>query len=254
MGSVPVGPSAVERKNALTPAIVVLVGAALLVAALILPWYSFDLSGSSSNNGSLVMEADLDAFEICVSGSGANSGISVSTGQCALYMAVSPGTGILFFIPALLLVLSLILGLVAGALGFKASNDSGPVVRKKVRRPYALTRLSLVLLLVSIILFLIFDGIVGGFLANQLCAPGSSTSGWGGACDYTLNSSSGGSVSGTMTWGPSFGFFLAILSFVLLLVGAIRLRGYFRAMEPFDPAHAQLTAPPVVPPPAYPGY
>lgn len=244
----PSGPSSLERRNSLAPAIVAIVGAAILVISLIFPWYAFALTGHAANGTTMSEELDLDALELCVAGTGTNSGTTVSVGHCALYMTISSATGVLFFIPTLFTILGLIFGILSGVFGYRCSKDTGPVIRKKVKRPYSFARLALIFVLIAIILFLIFDSIVGGLVAQQICSPGSTISSFGGSCSFSMSQPNSGTVTGTMTWGPSTAFFVALMSFVLLLVSTIRQRAYFRNLERWDqPMMLTSTAPPNYP-------
>ncbi len=248
---VPAVPPTLERRNSRVPSILVLAGAALLVLTLLTPWFAFSLTGTDTHNVAVSGYENLNTFNVCANATGTNSqGTTANAGGCFFYYQAG-GIGFLFVLAAILVLLSLVLAVISGVLGIRASSAQGPVVTKQVKRPYTLARNAFVLLLVATLLFLLFSIILGGFIVSSICVPGTSASAITGSCAYTMPNGSD-PISGNMTWGPGTALFASLMGLVLMAIGFLRLRAYFKEMSAWDPAFQGPTS---VPPPApYPPY
>lgn len=238
----PPEPPELERKNSLAPSILVIVAALLVIVIFVAPWYTLYLNGTSSSGVTINGYEDLNTFSVCANATGTSStGAFSSSGGCTYYLQ-GGALGIILLIPAILFGLSLVFGIISGVLGIKAASAKGQVFSKSMKRPYSLSRLALVFLIIGFLVFFgLFTFAMGG-ISHDFCNPGTGGSGLGGSCPYTLNSD-GTPVNGNMTWGPGIATFVAILSIVVLFIGTLRLRSYYREMRYWDPSDPVNQAP-----------
>ena len=203
-------------------AIIILVGAVLLIAALFTPWYEIQLkesSGGVSVTGTYHTYPGLPStngtVQTTYSCSGLPSGASCpATNTTSYSKADLNSTGQLAETGYFLLIGGFILGLIGAILGF-ASGRRG-------RRGGGAIALGVVAMILAVAAFGLFAVMLPAAIGNDspdhqgFNGPWSSFMGSG-------NSSYFGLPGGTATWGPGIGWYLAIGAFVVLLVGVIVL-------------------------------
>ena len=212
-------------------AVIILVGAILLIAALFMPWYAVQVSysgisvtqnsypGLPSSNGTIQYSCSgLPSGGHCPSQTSYNSARENNTGTIA-------ETG--YF----LIIVGFVLGLIGAILGFTSRNNA--------RRARPAMTLAIVAMIVAI-------ATVGMFAVALPTAVGQDSPGHTGSGPWSSffgsgNSTSFGVPGGTLTWGPGIGWYLAIGAFVVFLVGMIILARARR--EPLEPAPVSVPAP-----------
>jgi len=203
-------------------AIIVLVGTVLLVAAIFLPWYSEQVTigggpsetqyfylGTPGTNGTVQYSCSgLAAGESCPSSTSYSS-----YGQQNTYDLND--TGLIAATAFFLLIIGAILGFVAAVLAFGR--------RQKPGRGGAAWGLAAVALILALIAPLVFAGALPNALSHDL--PSSVRQGSGPwSSFYGSNSTTVGTSTVSESWGPSVGWYLSIVAFVVLLVGVALVR------------------------------
>jgi hypothetical protein len=215
-------------------AVIVLVGAVLLIAALVTPWYTTKIS-----NGSI---SETVNFYPGLPGTNGTVQYSCSgTSYCPTQSSYTSSqnnlnnTGTIAETSFFLIIVGVIFGLLGAILGF--------VSRGNPRRAGAAMALALLAMLLAVAAFGAYAAALPGAVAKD--TPDHNGSGpW--STFFGSNSSGGASFN----WGPGVGWYLAIGGFVLLLIGAILL---WTARK--DPAPPAMMPPPPAPtgmPPAPP--
>jgi hypothetical protein len=209
----------------LIASVIVLIGAVLLIAALVTPWYSFktpvpEVPGAtvtsnsypdlpSTSGGIQYSCSGLPAAAACPSSTSYNDARLNNTGNIA-------ETG--FF----LLIVGLVVGIVAFIFGIMS--------RGNVRRVTPAIALAVVAMIFAIITPVLFAAALPNAISKD--SPGATGSGpW----SSFIGSSSGAS------WGPAVGWYLSIGAFVVLLIGLILL--FLWRRQPAEPAPVTAPAP-----------
>jgi hypothetical protein len=220
-------------------AAIVLVAAILMLVALFTPWYMEQVSfhgatetlnaypGMPSTNGTIQYTC-----------SGLPSGVQCPS-QTSYTAEKFNNTGTIAEAGFYLIIVSFVLGFIGAVLGFASG--------KNARRAGPARTLAIVALVVAI-------AAVGMFAVALPTAIGQDSPGHTGTGPWSSffgssNATGMGFPGGTLTWGPGIGWYLAIVAFVLFLVGMFVLR---RAMkEPAEPvAAAPAPTTSMAPPPA----
>ncbi len=218
-------------------AAIVLVGAILLIAALFMPWYVEQVSSSGitvTQNAYPGLPSTNGTIQYSCSGLPSDSNCRSETSYSA---ARANNTGTITETGFFLLIVGFVLGLIGAILGFASRNNA--------RRARPAMTLAIVSMIVAI-------AAVGMFAVALPTAIGQDSPGHSGTGPWTSfygsgNASSFGFPSGTLTWGPGIGWYLAIVAVVLFLVGMIVLA---RARsEPPAPAVVAPAAPSTAPGP-----
>lgn len=212
-------------------AAIVLVGAILLIAALFTPWYmeQFSASGASTTlNAYPGIPSSSGTIQYTCSGLPSGASCPGSTSYSAKNLT---NTGNIAEAGYFLIIVGLVLGLIGAILGFTSRNNPSRA------RP-AMT--------MAIVAMILAIAAVGAFAAALPSAIGSDTPGHSGTGPWSSFYGSTSLGGGTLTWGPGIGWYLAIVAFVLLLVGMIVLARARR--EPPAPAVAAVPAAPSTPP------
>jgi|GEM_PF-654518 len=231
----------------LIAAVIILVGAVLLIAAVFMPWYaeqaSATVSGQSititrnayvglpSSNGTLQYTCSGLPSEIsCLSQTSYSSVDSNNTGNIAeavYFMAIA----------------GFVLGLIGGIIGLMSRGNP--------RRATPAFALAVVAMILAIAAVGVFAVALPGAISSD--TPGHTGSGpWSSFIGSSNGSTFGVPVSGTVTWGPAIGWYLALAGFVVMLIGIILILRYRK--DPPAPAPTTMPAPAgapaAAPPPA----
>jgi hypothetical protein len=233
-----------RKTSRLIAAIIILVGAILLIAALLMPWYSVQFSesspfGSASETTNLYPGLPSTNGTIQYSCSGAAT--CPSQTSYSSYHPPLNDTGMLAEAGFFILIGGIILGFIAAIIGVAS--------RGKARRANAAVPLAVIALLLAVIAPVLFYVELPGAVSNDMknhmgSGPWSSFIG--------SNSSTSGNITLKETWGPAIGWDLSIAAFVILLVGvALLARGRREPPEPAAAAPSTMGTP-SMPPPASP--
>ncbi len=229
-------------------AIIVLVGAILLISAIFLPWYSIQFSASAGG-------ASVKATENSYPGLPGQNGTVQTTYTCSGVPICPPtstssyqdshlnSTGQVAETGFFLLIVGFVVGLIGAIIGLTSGRNA--------KRAGTAAVIGLVAMVIAVATFSLFAVALPGAIGND--SPGHSGSGpWSsffGSGNQTFFGISGASWS----WGPAIGWYLTIGAFVVLLVGSIIL--FTSRKEPPSPAPTVFpqptgtpTAPPAAPP------
>jgi hypothetical protein len=229
---------ATKKAMRLVGAVMIVIGAILLITALITPWYAFKTSfyggsttqsfypGMPSTNGTI--QYSCSDTPACSSQTSYNEARLNNTGTIA-------ETG--FF----LLTGAIVLGVVAALFGFASRGNT-----RRVRPGLVFAVLTLLLAIVAPVLFAVaLPGAISNDSSN-FYRPANTNGPW----SSFIGSSSAGSRLGTISldWGPAIGWYLSIAAFVVVLVGLIVL--FLNRKETPEPTPAPASAAPDAMPPA----
>ncbi|MCI4345909.1 MAG: hypothetical protein L3K07_04065 [Thermoplasmata archaeon] len=256
------------KRKGMLGGLLLIIGAILLIVALLTSWYTFTTSfstsqsvGGSTISGSGNSHVDLhpgSSYAYSSSQSytctGAASAFcpqsASSSGTCPYSGSSSTGcsntnekqTGQLYSVTEFLVIGGLVLGFLAGIFALMSSGKPG--MRKGAM---ALGIIALLLALVAPITLLAAQpaAIKSDFTPSGGSAPNSSGpwSSFFGSCSTGSNCGfgSGSGGNGTFTWGPSVGWYLSIGAFVVFLLGILMVRGG-RDSSPTDASMSQSSA------------
>jgi len=218
------------KSGRLIAAIVVLVGAILLIAALFMPWYMEKLSttgASSTANAYPGFPSQNGTIQYTC------SGYLTSCPQTSYNNAHLNNTAVIAETGFFLLIVGFICGILGALVGFMARGNSS-----RVRPAMVLSILALIFAIVTPLLFAV--ALPGAQASDTPTAArfGASSGPW----SSFIGSSTGtiGTTSISLNWGPAVGWYLSIVAFVLLLVGVILL---MRARHDPSPAPTSMPAP-----------
>jgi hypothetical protein len=218
----------------LIAAVIILVGAVLLIAAVFTPWYAEQFSGSGvtvtqnaypglpSSNGTIQYTCSgLPSGVSCLSQTSYNTYTANNTGNIAeavYFMAIA----------------GFILGFIGAIIGLMS--------RSNPRR----TAPAMALAVVAMILAVAAVGVFAVALPGAIGSDSPNHSGTGPWSSFFGSTNTGRfDIQGTLTWGPGVGWYLAIGAFVLLLVGVILALRFRR--DPLPPVPATTPAPGAMP-------
>ncbi len=226
-----------SKKGRMVGAVIVLVGAILLVAALFMPWYTESFSAS----GITVSENAYPGFPstngtIQYTCSGLPSGASCEP-QTSYSDAKLNNSGTIAEVGFFLIIVGVIFGIIGAIIGLTS--------RSNPRRARSAATMAIVAMIVAI-------AAVGMFAAALPTAIGQDTPGHSGSGPWSsffgsTSASRFGITGGTLSWGPSIGWYLAIAAFVVLLVGMVVL---MRARKDPQPTPTATPGPTSSPPAA----
>jgi len=209
-------------------AIVVLIGAILLIVAAFMPWYTIQASGygnTITQNSYPGIPTSNGTIQYSCSG----SAISCPS-QTSYHDSKLDNTGNLAEAGYFMAIVGFILGLVGAILGIASRGNS--------RRAGPAVALAIVAMLLAIVAVGMFAGLLPGALKNDLKSPSGSgpwSSFFGSANQTGFN---GLPVPTSDTWGPGAGWYIAIAAFIVLLIGAVLI-----LMSRKDAAPAPVTTP-----------
>jgi hypothetical protein len=215
-------------------AALILIGAILAIASAFTPWYSekFTYMGATitqnaypglpNSNGTIQYSCSGLPSEVsCPSSSSYSSDHANHTGTIA-------ETG--FF----LVIVAFVLGLIGAILILMSRNNP--------KRGVPALALGVVAMILAIAAVGVFAGALPGAIGAD--SPGHSGTGPWSSFIGSGNASGYGASGGSLSWGPSIGWYLAIGAFILFLVGIILLwRSRKDSMASAAPATASTPAP-----------
>lgn len=213
-------------------AVIVLVGAVLLIAALFMAWYEVQVkesAGGATVTGTYHTYPGLPStngtVQTTFSCSGLPAGYSCpATNTTSYSKADLNSTGQLAEIGFFLLIGGFVLGLLGAVIGFASGRKAG--------RAGAAAALGVVAMILAVAAFGLFAVMLPGAIGNDspnhqgFDGPWSSFIGSGNSTYYSA-------PGGTASWGPAVGWYLTIGAFVVLLIGVIVLARSRR--EPPEP-------------------
>jgi len=222
----------------LIAAVIILIGAILLIAALITPWYANkeSFAGASETQNSY---PGLPSSNGTIQYSCSSLPAGASCPSQTSYSSISPketNVGNIAETGFFLLIVGIILGVIAAIFGFASRGNT--------RRSAPALALGVIALLLAIITPVLFAAALPGAVSSDISStyrPPNTSGPWSsfiGSSSYT--NPLVGTVS--LDWGPAIGWYLSIVAFVVLLIGVILLFLYRK--EPPQPA---ATPPPTAP-------
>jgi hypothetical protein len=222
-------------------AVIVLVGAILLIAALFTPWYVETFSGSGitlNENAYPGLPSSNGTIQYTCSGLPSGASCEPQTSYSNLNLN---NTGTIAEAGYFLIIVGVVLGLIGAIIGFTSRNNS--------RRAGPAITLALVAMIVAIASVAMFAVALPSAIGQD--TPGHSGTGPWSSFFGSTSASRFGIESGTLSWGPGIGWYLAIGAFVVLLVGMIILM--LARKNPPEPTPTAVPAPasstaPVSPP------
>lgn len=217
-----------SKGGRLAGAVIVLVGAVLLLTAILTPWYTeqVSISGATETQNAYLGLPNSNGT-IQYSCSGLPSGVPCPS-QTSYSTQKLNNTGLIAEVGYFLVIGGFILGLIGAIVGLMSRNNPG-----RARRGVTLAIVAMILAIVAAAAFVValppaLGNDIKGHTGN---GPWSSFYGSG-------NSSAYGFPGGTLTWGPGMGWYFALAAFVVLLIGAILM-----ARGRKEPVAAPMTAP-----------
>lgn len=235
-----------RKTGRLIGAIIVLIGAIVLITALFMPWYTEKVSIAGETT-------TVNFFPGLPSQSGAISwscsgGASCPSNETSYSGFVPPLTNVgnIAETGFFLLILGFIIGIVATAFGAMSRGNS-----RRVAPAIWLTVIAVILALIAPILF---AATLPGAISKDIPSTsterfGSSSGPWSTFMGSTSIATPFGSVS--LNWGPGIGWYMAFAAFVVLLIGLILLLINRKDLPEPAPTTAAAPAPtPAATPPA----
>lgn len=236
-----------NKGRRLVAAVIVLIGAVLLIAALVVPWYTYEAkesspvaSGSTTINSYPGLPTQNGTLQCSSSGS-----VSCPYTQSSYQSAHENNTGVIAETGFVLLIVGFVLGLIGAILGFAS--------RGKARRAGPAVIFGVLAMIVALITPILFMAALPGALSKDIPASERPSSSGPWSTFSGTNTSKIVTPLVTITvnlsWGPAIGWYLSFVAFVILLIGIILLSRYRKDPEPAPVAvPAAPTSVPVAPP------
>jgi len=230
-----------NRGRRLVAAVIVLVGVILLIAALLMPWYTEKVSlGGGDTTVNFFPGLPSQSGSVSWSCSGGASCPSNETSYSGFIPALT-NVGNIAEAGFFLLIVGIIVGVIAAAFGFMSRTNS--------RRAMPATTLGLLAMILALIAPIMFAALLPGAVSNDISSTspqryGSSSGPWSSFIGSTTFTTPVGSAS--FSWGPGVGWYLGIAAFVVLLIGVVLF--LMSRKEPASPAPATAPAPSAAPP------
>lgn len=202
------------KTNRTIGAIIILIGAVILIAALFTPWYSFKESvpvGSVTQNSYPGIPSTNGTIQYSCSG-------SVPCPSQTSYSNIKPAetnTGNIAESGFFLLIVGAIIGVIATVFGLMARGNA-----RRVRPAFILGIIAVILALIAPVLF---AAALPGAISSDIGSTYRPTSSGPWSSFTGSTSATLGGVPYSFTWGPTTGWYLAFAAFVVLLIGVIFL-------------------------------
>lgn len=251
-------------KKGMLGGILLFIGAILLIVALLTSWYTTSLQ-SSGPGGSATEQLDFkpgSSYSVSFSCSGAASSLCPGSTTCS-YSGSSSNycnpqginrTGQLYAVTEYLVIGGLVLGLLAGI--FAMMSGGKPGMRKGA------IALGVIALLFALVVPITLLAAQPGALKSDFTPSGGSAPTGNGPYSSFFGSCSGnncgftGPASGNVsdTWGPSVGWYLSIVAFIVFLLGTMMVMrsgkesAPMAAPMPAQPASMDNPGAPMTPP------
>lgn len=224
------------KTGRLIAAILILIGAVLLIAAIFTPWYSTEESGSGiSEYQNFYPGLPGTNGTIQFSCSGLPSGASCPPSTSYSSKDYN-NTGMIAEIGFFMLIVGVIFGVIGLIFAFMSRGNS-----RRVAPAIALAVLAMIMAIAAV-------GLYAGLLPSAVGKDVPNHTGSGPWSSFSGSTSVGSGI--TLTWGPTTGFYIAIGAFVVLLIGVILLFLWRKeapqpmAMPPAAPAGQGSMPPP----------
>lgn len=224
-----------NKGRRLVASIIVLIGAILLIVALLTPWYMTKISNAYATETQTFypgIPSDNGTIQYSCSG-------HISCPSQTSYSKLNyNNTGAIAEAGFFMLLIGAILGIIAVIFGAMSRGNA-----RRVRPAIALAVIALILALAAPSIYaVVLPGAVGKDIPNA--ARPTSSGPWGsfmGSSSFTEPIIG----SNTLNWGPTDGWYLAFAAFVVLLIGVILLIAFRK--DPPEPAPATVPAPTAAP-------
>jgi len=226
-----------NKGRRLVGAIIVLIGAVLLIAAAFMPWYSYEVNASSPAGSSTTTQNSYPGFPgqngtIQYSCSGTYSSCPSQNSYTGLTPAEN-NTGNIAETGYLLLIVGFLVSIIGFIFGMMSRNNP-----RRASPAMILAVLGMILALITPILFAVS---LPGALTKDIPSQFRAGSGpWGSFIGSNTSTPFPG-VTVKTTWGPAIGWYLSFGAFVILLIGMILLWRYRK--DPAEPAPTTVPAP-----------
>ncbi|HYA70542.1 MAG TPA: hypothetical protein VEH28_04145 [Thermoplasmata archaeon] len=239
-----------NKKRRRLGAIVVLIGAILLIVAAFIPWYAWSqkatIEGASitgTYNFYPGLPSSNGTIQTTYSCSGLPSGFPCPSGTSTSYNNLpANNTGQIAESGFFILIVGFILGFIGAIMGLMSGGNP--------RRAAPAIALALIAMILGIVAVGMFAGLLPGAVAKD--TPGHTGSGPWSTFFGSGNTTYHG-IPASSNWGPAIGWYLTIGAFVVLLIGLLILLMARKDMaEPMPAAAPAPTtgAPPATPPPS----
>jgi len=217
-------------------AIIVLIGAILLISAVFIPWYVYQEksstpvgSGSITINSYPGLPSENGTIQCSSSGS-----VSCPYSQTSYQKADYNNTGAIAETGFFLLIVGFVLGFIGAILGVASRGNprrSGPAIVFAV--------IAMILAVVTPVLFM---ATLPGAQSKDIPTSARTTSSgpWSSFFGSTSATPFPG-VTVNLTWGPGMGWYLSFAAFVILLIGLLFLFRYRK--DPPEPVPVSTPAP-----------
>jgi len=240
-----------NKRRRLVGAIIVLIGAVLLIAAAFLPWYMVE---EKATVGTYNITIDRNSYP-GLPGSNGTIQFSCSglppefpcSAQTSYNDARMNNTGNIAEAGYFMMIVGFVLGLVGALMGIMS--------RSNARR----SGMAIVLAVIAMILAVAAVGLFAALLPGAIGSDATGHTGTGPWSSFFGSSNNatnlGTPPGGTASWGPAIGWYMALVAFVILLIGVIVIMMARKDVEP-APAPAPAApaaapgAPPATPPPS----
>jgi len=215
------------KKRRMVGAIVVLIGAILLIVAAFTPWYTESFSATVFGSKITINANSYPGFPnsngtIQYTCSGLPTGASCLSSTSYQNSHLN-NTGNIAEAGYFMTIVGFILGLIGAIMGMMSRNNA--------RRAGPAFALAIVAMILALAAFGLFAAALPGAIGSD--TPGHTGTGpWSSFFGSTNTTGFGIPVAGTLTWGPAVGWYLAIVAFVVLLIGAFLIMRNRKDPEP----------------------
>lgn len=256
-------------KRGMLGGLLMIIGAILLIVALLTSWYTYsskstETFGANSATGTINIDLHpgsnyVASSSFSCSGPQASAACPPSTSNSCPYTSSSSTgscpagnfnkTGPLYAVTEYLVIGGLVLGFLAGILAFVSGGKPG-------MRKGALVLGILALLFAIVTPITLLAAQPGAIKSDSGNVPSGSSGPWSsyfGSCSGS-SCATGASGNNSATWGPSTGWYLSIVAFIVFLLGTMMImRGGkdsapMAAPMPAQPASMDSSGAPMTPP------
>ena len=224
-----------NKARRLVGAVIVLIGAILLIATVFMPWYTEQLkattpvgTGTSTNNAYPATPSQSNGIQCSSSGVG-----SCKYGSSSSYQTDRlNNTGNIAEAGLFMLIIGFVVGLVGAILAV--------LWRGNPKRGTPALALAIIAMLLALLTPVLFAALLPGAQSSDY--PQAERFVGSGPWSSFSGSSSGTllTVPITFTWGPGIGWYLSFVAFVILLIGVVFLFLYRK--DPASPAPVSAPA------------
>jgi len=227
-------------------AIIVLIGAIVLIAAAFVPWYTQEIKGSVLTYTITINENAFPGLPgsngtIQYSCSGLPPILSCPT-QTSYSTLKLTNTGNIAEAGYFMMIIGFILGLLGAIVGLMS--------RGKASRSGTAIALSIIAALLAVAAVGFFAALLPGAIGQD--TPNHAGTGPWSSFSGSTTANLYGITGASWTWGPAVGWYLGIVAFVILLIGAILILVFRKDSLPAPAPAPSATGTAATPPPASP--